>query len=222
MSGEASLESGARRGRAGLPHGLGIGASTGGPRALLALLATLDLPSGTYSFLVQHIHPKFTNLLTRRLGEVATLPVVEAEAEALARPGQIYVAPSGRHLLVEYNWPSTYRTRLSEGPLRNGVRPSVDELFISLAKAFGKRAVGVVLTGMGRDGLEGARAIKEAGGLVLAEAESTCTVYGMPRALAEAGLADRMVPIGAMAAAMREACGEPAVVAPGCSTPLAR
>jgi two-component system, chemotaxis family, protein-glutamate methylesterase/glutaminase len=221
VSGEASPAPGARRGRAGLPHGLGIGASTGGPRALLALLAKLDIPSGTYIFLVQHIHPKFTHLLTRRLGEVATLPVVEAEGDAQARPGQIYVAPSGRHLLVEYRWPSTYRTQFDEGPLRNGVRPSVDALFTSLAKAFGNRAVGVVLTGMGRDGLEGARAIKESGGVVLAEAESTCTVYGMPRALAEAGLADRMVPIGEMAAAIREACGEPVVDAPGCPTPMA-
>jgi two-component system chemotaxis response regulator CheB len=222
VSGEAGLPPGARRSRAGLPRGVGIGASTGGPRALLALLAELDLPPSTYAFLVQHIHPKFTHLLTRRLGEVATLPVVEAESEALARPGRIYVAPSGRHLLVEYSWPSTYRTRLGEGPLRNGVRPSVDELFTSLAQAFGNRAVGVVLTGMGRDGLEGARAIKQAGGVLLAEAESTCTVYGMPRVLAEAGLADRMVPIGEMAAAMREACGEPTAVASGCLTPMAR
>lgn len=222
MIGDARLPPGARRGRAGLPRGLGIGASTGGPRALLALLARLDLPPGTYAFLVQHIHPKFTHLLTRRLGEVATLPVIEAESEAQARPGQVYVAPSGRHLLVEYRWPSTYRTQLSEGPPRNGIRPSVDELFASLAKAFGRRAVGVVLTGMGRDGLEGARAIKESGGLVLAEAESTCTVYGMPRALAEAGLADRMVPIGEMAAAIREACGEPAMAAPDCVPPLVR
>jgi two-component system chemotaxis response regulator CheB len=185
-------------------------------------LAKLTLPHSTYAFLVQHIHPKFTHLLTRRLGEVATLPVVEAEDETLAHPGQIYVAPSGRHLLVEYRWPSTYRTLLVEGPLRNGVRPSVDELFTSLAKAFRNRAVGVVLTGMGRDGLEGARAIKQTGGVILAEAESTCTVYGMPRALAEAGLADRMVPIGEMAAAIREACGEPAMAAPGCAAPMAR
>lgn len=222
MSGEVSPPTVPRRGRGGLPRGVGLGASTGGPRALLALLARLDLPPGAYAFLVQHIHPKFTHLLTRRLGEVATLPVIEAENEALACPGQLYLAPSGWHLRVEYTWPSTYRTRLSEDPPVNGVRPSVDELFASLAKAFGKRAVGVVLTGMGRDGLEGARAIKEAGGVVLAEAESTCTVYGMPRVLAEAGLADRMVPIGEMAAAIREACGEPAGVAPGCSPPVAR
>jgi len=80
----------------------------------------------------------------------------------------------------------------------------------------------VVLTGMGRDGLEGARAIKGSGGVILAEAESTCTVYGMPRALAEAGLADRMVPIGEMAAAIREACGQPAMAASDYVPPLVR
>jgi two-component system chemotaxis response regulator CheB len=97
----------------------------------------------------------------------------------------------------------------------------VDELFVSLAKVFGPRTIGVVLTGMGRDGLEGARAIKAAGGVVLAEAESTCTVYGMPRVLAEAGLADRMVPISEMAVAIRDACREPDD-APGLSAEVAR
>jgi two-component system chemotaxis response regulator CheB len=82
----------------------------------------------------------------------------------------------------------------------------VDELFTSVAQAFGSRAVGVVLTGMGRDGLAGAGAIKAAGGTILAEAEESCVVYGMPRVLAEAALADRLVPIGGMAAAIREVC----------------
>jgi two-component system chemotaxis response regulator CheB len=86
----------------------------------------------------------------------------------------------------------------------------VDELFVSLAHAFGPRTVGVVLTGMGRDGLEGARTIKAHGGLVLAEAESTCVIYGMPRALAQAGLADRLLPIGEMAAAIRGAAEDAA------------
>lgn len=208
--------------RVGLPRGVGIGASTGGPRALLHLVAALAFPPHTYAFLVQHIHPKFTHLLTRRLGEVTAIPVREAESGERAQPGHLYVASSGRHLRVEYAWPSTYRIQLSEDPPRHGVRPSVDVLFDSLAKAFRERAVGVVLTGMGRDGLEGARSIKAAGGVMLAEAESTCTVYGMPRALAEAGLADRVVPIDEMAAAIREACGDPSALPPECSAPMAR
>lgn len=196
------------RPRGGLPLVLAIGASTGGPRALLTLLAALHLPVPAPVFLVQHIHPKFTRILSRRLGEVSSLPVQEAEEGAIVQPGRIYIAPGGRHLVVERGAAGTYRTRLTDDPPRHGVRPSVDELFASVANAFGPRAVGVVLTGMGRDGLAGARAIKARGGRVLAEAEETCVVYGMPRALAEADLADREVPIGEMAEAIRQVCLE--------------
>ncbi|MGE5849525.1 MAG: CheB methylesterase domain-containing protein [Candidatus Methylomirabilota bacterium] len=192
--------------REALPPALAIGASTGGPKALLTLLGELDLPAPTYIFLVQHIHPRFTRILSRRLGEVSRLPIVEAQEEAVIRPGRIYLAPGSRHLKVERVGPGVYRTRLTHEPPRNGVRPSVDELFASVAQAFGSRVMGVVLTGMGRDGLAGAGAIKARGGMILAEAEESCVVYGMPRALAEAELADRLVPIGKMAAAIREAC----------------
>ncbi len=205
-SGEADM----RPSRPRAPVGVGIGASAGGPRALLTLLADLRLPPITFAFLVQHIHPKFTQILTRRLNEVASIPVVEAKDGAEVQPGRLYLAPSGRHLGVEHRWPCTYRTCLMDTPPKNGVRPSVDELFVSLAHAFGPRTVGVVLTGMGRDGLEGARTIKAHGGLVLAEAESTCVIYGMPRALAQAGLADRLLPIGEMAAAIRGAAEDAA------------
>ncbi len=191
--------------REALPPALAIGASTGGPKALLTLLGDLDLPSPTYVFLVQHIHPRFTRILSRRLGEVSRLPIVEAQEGAVIHPGRIYLAPGSRHLKVERVGPGLYRTRLTHEPPRNGVRPSVDELFASVAQAFGFRVIGVVLTGMGRDGLAGAGAIKARGGMILAEAEESCVVYGMPRALAEAELADRLVPIGKMAAAIREA-----------------
>ena len=197
-----------RHSRVGLPVGIGIGASAGGPRALLTLLAELELPRSALVFLVQHIHPRFTSVLSRRLNEAAVLPVVEAEDGGTALPGRLYMAPGGRHLVVERSWPCTYRTRLTDQPPRHGVRPSVDELFLSLAAVFGPRAIGVVLTGMGRDGVEGARAIKAKGGTILAEAESTCIVYGMPRALAEAGLVNRMAPIGEMADIIRETAME--------------
>jgi two-component system chemotaxis response regulator CheB len=198
-----------RRSRVDLPVGIGIGASAGGPRALLTLLGALELPRSAFAFLVQHIHPKFTGILGRRLNEAARLPVMEAEDGAAAHAGRVYLAPGGRHLHVDRAGPF-FRTRLADLPPRHGVRPSVDELFFSLAAAFGPRTIGVVLTGMGRDGLEGARHIKEQGGTVFAEAESTCVVYGMPRALAEAGLADRLVPIDAMAGVIREAAVEAA------------
>lgn len=194
--------------RVGLPVGIGIGASAGGPRALLALLGGLQLPRSALAFLVQHIHPRFAGVLGRRLNEAAALPVVTAADGATALPGRIYMAPGGRHLVVERSWPCLYRMRLTEQPPRHGVRPSVDDLFMSLATAFGPRTIGVVLTGMGRDGVEGARVIKARGGTILAEAESTCIVYGMPRALAEAGLADRMVPLDEMASVIRDVAAE--------------
>ncbi len=207
-----------RHPRIGLPVGIGVGASAGGPRALLVLLADLELPRSALVFLVQHIHPRFAGVLGRRLNEVASLPVVAADDGAAALPGRVHMAPGGRHLVVERARPGFYRTRLTDDPPRHGVRPSVDELFISLAAAFGPRAIGVVLTGMGRDGVEGAKVIKAQGGTILAEAESSCVVYGMPRALAEAGLADRVVPLGAMAQAICEAAahaaGLPIPVAP--------
>ncbi len=191
-----------------LPLGVAIGASTGGPKALLTLVARLQVPDIAFLFLVQHIHPKFTRILRQRLDEVSAIPIEEAEDEAVVRPGRLYVAPAGRHLVVERVRPTTYRTRLTNDPVRLGVRPSVDTLFQSMAAAFGPRAVGVVLTGMGHDGLAGAREIKEQGGVVLAESAETCVVYGMPRALHEAEVADRMVPIDAMAAAIQEVCLE--------------
>jgi two-component system, chemotaxis family, protein-glutamate methylesterase/glutaminase len=196
-----------------LPIGIGIGASAGGPRALLALLAEIALPPSVYAFLVQHIHPKFTGILERRLNEVARCPVRVAAAGAI-EPGTLYVAPAGRHLVVEREWPATFRVRLSDDPAQHGVRPSVDALFQSLAAAFAARAIGVVLTGMGRDGLAGARAIKARGGTVLAEAESSCLIYGMPRALAEAEVVDRLVPLPEMAGAIGEAIAATAALPP--------
>jgi two-component system chemotaxis response regulator CheB len=194
-----------------------MGASAGGPRALLTLLGGLELPRSALTFLVQHIHPKFTSVLSRRLNETASLPVVEAKDGATALPGRVYMAPGGRHLTVDRSWPCVFRMRLTDQPARHGVRPSVDELFLSLATAFGPRAIGVVLTGMGRDGVAGARAIRAQGGTIFAEAESTCTVYGMPRALAEAGLANYVLPIGEMAAVIRQVSWEVA----GLSAPVA-
>lgn len=194
------------RSRAGLPLGLAIGSSVGGPKALLTLLASLRLPVPGFLFLVQHIHPKFTQLLRRRLSEVASLPVLEAEDGAMIEPERLYLAPGRQHLVVERAGQAAYRTRLTNDPMRHGVRPSVDTLFTSVAEAFGPQAIGVVLTGMGQDGLAGARAIKARGGVVLAESPETCAAYGMPRALAEAALADRVVPIDGMAAAIRQVC----------------
>lgn len=181
-----------------------IGASTGGPQALLQLLGAIPADLPAYLFVVQHIHPRFTPMLARRLGEGSALSVREACDGELPRVGTVYLAPGGFHLRLERS-PAGPVLRLSGAPPRHGVRPCLDVLFASLAEVFRQRAVAVVLTGMGRDGLEGCRAVRARRGVVLAEAEETCTVFGMSRAPIEAGLVDRVVPLGEMAAAIVEA-----------------
>ena len=187
-----------------------IGASTGGPQALLTVLGGLPADLPAYLFVVQHIHPKFTPMLARRLAERSPLAVVEGRDGEVARLGTAYLAPGGSHLSVERGRAGPV-VRLLDGPPRHGVRPCADILFTGLAATFGPRAVAVVLTGMGSDGLEGCRAVRARGGVVLAEAAETCAVFGMPRALVEAGVADQVVPVGAMAAAIAAAVGQVAL-----------
>ncbi len=189
------------------PPAVAIAASTGGPQALVAVLGGLPADLPAYLFVVQHIHPKFTPMLARRLGERCALPVVEGRDGDIARPGTVYLAPGESHLAVEAGRGGPV-LRLLDAPPRHGVRPCADILFRAVADAFGPRAVAVVLTGMGSDGLEGCRAVRARGGVVLAEAEETCAVFGMPRALVEAGMADRVVPVGAMATAIAGAVGQ--------------
>ena len=189
-----------------------IGASTGGPQALLRLLGQLPADLPAYLFVVQHIHPRFTPMLARRLDERSVLAVQEGRDGEVPRVGTVYLAPGGSHLRL-VKTPAGPVLRCSDAPPRHGVRPCLDVLLASLADVFRGRAVAVVLTGMGRDGLEGCRAVRARGGMVLAEAAETCTVFGMPRATIEAGLVDRVVPIGAMAAAVVEAVAR--VASPG-------
>lgn len=181
-----------------------IGASTGGPQALLTVLAHLPANLPAYLFVVQHIHPRFTPMLARRLEERSPHAVREARDGEAPLVGTVYLAPGGTHLCLSKT-PSGPVLRLSDAPARHGVRPCLDVLLASLAEVFPQRAVAVVLTGMGRDGMEGCRAVRARGGMVLAEAAETCTVFGMPRATIEAGLVDRVVPIWGMAAAVVEA-----------------
>jgi two-component system chemotaxis response regulator CheB len=164
-----------------------------------------DLPA--YLFVVQHIHPRFTPVLARRLGERSALSVREACDGELPRVGTAYLAPGGSHLRLERSSAGPV-LRLSDAPACHGVRPCLDMLFGSVAEIFRHRAVAVVLTGMGRDGLAGCRAVRARRGVVLAEAEESCTVFGMSRAPIEAGLVDRVVPLGGMAEAIREAVAD--------------
>jgi two-component system chemotaxis response regulator CheB len=176
-----------------------VGASTGGPQALTRLLTALPGNFPAPVAVVLHIPIGFTEPFARRLDQECALRVFEAEEGLELVPGRIVIARAGAHLTVA--GPSL-RAHLDVLPLEPSHRPSVDVLFKSAAETLGSQVLGVVLTGMGDDGLAGSRAIVEAGGTVLAEAESTCVVYGMPRAVAEAGLAKEQVRIGEMAAAV--------------------
>lgn len=173
-----------------------IGASTGGPRALQQVLSDLpaDLPAAVA--LVQHMPAGFTQSLAQRLDDRSSLTVREASAgESLAR-GLALMAPGDYHM----RFGSAKHVLLDQGPRCNHVRPSVDVTMKSAVERYGKAVIGVVLTGMGADGKEGAAHIKAAGGQVIAEAPSTCVVYGMPRSVIEAGLADHVVPLPEVAA----------------------
>jgi two-component system chemotaxis response regulator CheB len=176
-----------------------VGTSTGGPAALTRLLATLPAGFPAPLALALHIPAGYTEALARRLGTQSALEVMEAEDGMELRPGRAVLARAGMHLRVERDGEQAF-ARLGMAPLQTPHHPSVDVLFESAAAGWGADAVGVVLTGMGDDGLQGARAIRTAGGYVLTESAESCVVYGMPRVVAEAGLSHASAPVGDMAA----------------------
>jgi two-component system, chemotaxis family, protein-glutamate methylesterase/glutaminase len=173
-----------------------IAASAGGPRAIVDVVSELpaDLPAAV--LVVQHMPPLFTAALARRLNAAAAIRVVEAEADSVPLEGVAYIAPGGRHMIVERDIDGV-RIRLIDASPLWGVRPAADVLFSTVASAFGPASVGVVLTGMGRDGANGLRAIRDVGGCGLAQNESTAVIASMPRAAAK--YAHRILPLDAMA-----------------------
>ncbi len=164
-----------------------VGTSTGGPAALSRLLSRLPADFPAPLALALHIPPGYTEALAHRLNGNSALEVLEAEDGMELRPGRAVLARSGMHLKVERHG-GVCVARLDSLPLHTAHHPSVDVLFESAVAAMGSDVVGVVLTGMGDDGLVGSRAIRAAGGKVLTETEASCVVYGMPRAVKEAGL----------------------------------
>jgi two-component system chemotaxis response regulator CheB len=146
----------------------------------------------------------FTRSLADRLAARSRLPVREATEGEVVQPGAVLIAPAGRHTKVRRRG-SVVRIVLDDEPKDALHRPSVDVLMASVARAYGARALGLVLTGMGADGVEGLRAIRLAGGVTLAESEETCVIYGMPKAAVEAGVVDRSVPLYRLADEIRSA-----------------
>jgi two-component system chemotaxis response regulator CheB len=171
-----------------------IGSSTGGPQALTAVLTALpaDFPVGVV--VVQHMLPVFTKHLAARLDIECTLSVAEAMEGDIVEPGRILIAPGDFHVELECQ-AGEIRCRLQQGPPENSCRPAVDVLFRSAAAAYGSGCVGVVLTGMGKDGLCGAQSIVERGGAIIAQDQETSVVWGMPRAVVEAGLPQHVLPL---------------------------
>ena len=170
-----------------------IGVSTGGPPALHALVAALPvLPVPI--FIVQHMPPLFTAMLAQRLAGAGKLPVVEASAGTRIEAGHVYLAPGDHHLVVDRG-----ALRTTHDPPECSCRPSVDVLFRSVAAAYGAGALGVVMTGMGSDGMRGAEAIREHGGTVLVQDQASSVVWGMPGAVVRAGAASAVVSLDALA-----------------------
>ncbi len=174
-----------------------IGSSTGGPKAIFTILSQLKPPFPPI-VIIQHMPVGFTQSFADRLNQKLPIRIKEARDEEPIRPNTVYIAPSGLHLLIQKNSSggfSRYVFKLDDSPPRNFVRPSVDVTLESAAPLFRQGLIAVILTGMGRDGQEGCKKVKEFGGKVIAEDRSTAIIYGMPKAVSDAGLADLVVPL---------------------------
>ncbi|MCD6362613.1 MAG: chemotaxis response regulator protein-glutamate methylesterase [Synergistetes bacterium] len=175
-----------------------IGSSTGGPRALQEVIPKLPSDIRASILVVQHMPPGFTKSLAERLESLSSISVKEAVEGDLLREGLALIAPGDYHMIVSR---SRYevKIRLNQDPPVWGVRPSVDVMMLSVAEIFRGKTVGVILTGMGRDGARGMKKIKEYGGITIAEDKSTCVVFGMPKVAIDEGAADIVVPVDRIA-----------------------
>ncbi len=178
-----------------------IGASTGGPQAITSVLAALPADYSVPVVVALHMPVGYTNALAKRLDGACALEVIEAYDGIELVPGRAVIARAGMHLKIRAGNP--LRGAVDLVPMNKPHRPSVDVLFETAAEAVGAACIGVVLTGMGDDGTLGAGALHAANAIVLTEAESSCVVYGMPRAVKEAGLSTLQLPLEAMAAELR-------------------
>lgn len=189
------------------PHAIDLlvlGISTGGPQALTYLIPQLPADFPIPVAIVLHMPIGYTELYARRLNDLSALNVVEAQEGMVVAAGTVLIAPAGRHLSFRRNSEGAVVTHLDARPFDTLHRPSVDVLFQSAADLYQERVLGIVMTGMGSDGKQGAAWIKAKGGLIFTEAEETCVVYGMPRSVDEAGLSDRSIRLDQMVTAIME------------------
>ncbi|MGC2256725.1 MAG: chemotaxis response regulator protein-glutamate methylesterase [Candidatus Sulfotelmatobacter sp.] len=176
------------------PAIVAIGVSTGGPKALQEILPLLPADLPLPILIVQHMPAGFTEPFARRLDSLCAVAVCEAKHGRVIQPGVVYIAPAGTHLTVDRGSSRTTLC-LSNKPENQLHTPSVDVLMHSVASAFRSLAMGIIMTGMGLDGAQGMKAIHGEGGFTVGQDEPSCTVYGMPRACAELGILDRVVPL---------------------------
>ncbi|WP_433610176.1 protein-glutamate methylesterase/protein-glutamine glutaminase [Dactylosporangium sp. CA-139114] len=175
-----------------------IGCSTGGPDALTSVVRALPASLPVPVVVVQHMPPVFTKMFADRLDRTAALTVVEAAGDMVVRPGTVYIAPGDFHLEVHRRGTEVV-TKLNTGPPENFCRPAVDVLFRSVARTYGGSTLAVILTGMGQDGKRGADQLRSAGAEIVAQDEATSVVWGMPGAVAQAGIAHAVLPLGEIA-----------------------
>ena len=181
-----------------------IGISTGGPQALKRLIPQLPHDFPVPVMMVMHMPIGYTEMYAAKLNDLSNLEVREAAEGDEVKAGRVFLAPAGRHLFVKRESNGRIVVHLNARPFDTLHKPSVDVMFQSVAEVYGGRVLGVVMTGMGSDGKQGAAWIKSQGGLVFTEAESSCVVYGMPGVVNEAGLSDKSVALEGMARAIRE------------------
>lgn len=177
-----------------MPRILAVGSSTGGPQALLQFLNAFKPAPVLPVIITQHMPPTFTAILAEHLARATGIPCKEAADGDRLEPGKVYIARGDYHMLVEHKGREGY-LRLTQDPPENFCRPAVDPMFRSVAREYGAAALAVVLTGMGSDGTIGGKAIVDAGGTLLAQDEATSVVWGMPGAVAQAGLASAILPL---------------------------
>jgi len=180
-----------------------IGTSTGGPKALQEVVPKLPEKLPIPVLVVQHMPPGFTGPLAKRLDSISKVNVREARDGDQLEAGTVYIAPAGQHTTVFGSGANAW-VALSDQPEESMHKPSVDVTMTSVAEIFGRFALGIILTGMGADGVKGMKAIQDAGGITVGQNEATCAVYGMPRCCADIGVLQRVVPLAEIAEVIRE------------------
>jgi len=183
------------------PKILGIGISTGGPVALNEMLPKLPANFPCPIVIVQHMPPKFTQSLADNLNRACQLEVMEAAEGMALKAGQILIAPGGSQMRIVKQAGKAF-VQITDDPPERNCKPAVDYLFRSLAEQFGDEAMAAVLTGMGNDGTVGCKLLKREGAMILVQDEASCVIYGMPRNVFEAGVADRVVPLDKIASSL--------------------